>query len=262
MAVSKDAISSFYDAHSAKMLRDYVDGNIRVSAAIDLVIATLKGRRGRLLDIGCGIGISSNAFLKSLPGFEVLGIDISPRSIEIANRLFADPRVAFAVSDMSTLPAGGPFDAIAMIDVYEHFPRNEWPRLNATLSQCLAPDGVLILTTPSPFHQRYLEQHNPAGLQIVDETVELADIVNLAEALNGTVTHYRLEDCWRSNQYLHVVIDRAPKYEKPNLLRADDRSLARKAIDRAMHLLTTGKDRIAASERRARVRKRLGLNLK
>lgn len=262
MAVSRDAISSFYDAHSAHMLQDYVNGNLRVSAAIDLVIATLAGRKGRLLDIGCGIGISSSAFLQALPGFEVHGVDISPRSIEVANRLFAHPRGSFAVSDMSTLPSGGPFDAIAMIDVYEHFPRNQWSRLNATLSQCLAQDGVLILTTPSPFHQQHLEQHNPAGLQIVDETVELVDIANLTQALNGTLTHYRLEDCWRSNQYLHVVIDRAPKYEKPYFLRTPQRGLSSRVFDRAKVLVATGKHKVEALKRRARVKKRLGLNLK
>lgn len=261
MAVSKAAISSFYDVHSARMLQDYVQGNLRVSAAIDLVIATLTGRKGRLLDIGCGIGISSSAFIRALPEFEVLGVDISPRSIDIATRLFGTNRAAFAVSDLSTAPAEAPFDAIAMIDVYEHFPRSDWPRLNATLSACLAPEGVLILTTPSPLHQQHLQQHNPAALQIVDETVELADIANLATALQGTLTHYRLEHCWRSNQYLHVVIEKAPKFEKPYLLRPQKRSLHSRAVDRAKLVMTTSKHKVAAYQRRSRVKKRLGLSL-
>jgi trans-aconitate methyltransferase len=208
---NRDQIASFYDEFKQLGLRDFVYSNPRVEAAIRLVSSCVTSETRTLLDIGCGIGISTQQLHRRHPRVSLQGLDISPRCIEVARQLFGGPGIEFANHDLNTAPPGGPYDVVALLDVYEHVPRAQWPRLNQVLGESLSPRGILVLTTPSPLTQESLAQHDPGGLQVVDETVHCEDIVRLAQAVGGTMTLYRLASIWHTNDYLHAVIERAPR---------------------------------------------------
>jgi 2-polyprenyl-3-methyl-5-hydroxy-6-metoxy-1,4-benzoquinol methylase len=205
-------IAQFYDGFQLRLLRDYVYGNARVAGAIDRVCAWIDPECTTVLDVGCGIGTSSAAYANERPWVRVHGVDISPTNIETARRLFRTSRVSFDVSAMDAVPAGAPFDVVALIDVYEHVPRADWPALHSILSCCLSESGRLVLTTPTPLHQEYLARHNPQALQIVDETVQLDDIIKLQQDVRGTLVCSEYMSIWNTNDYFHVVIERSPKY--------------------------------------------------
>ncbi|TWT55862.1 SAM-dependent methyltransferase [Allorhodopirellula solitaria] len=262
MEIEKKSIAAFYDAHSERMLRDFVNGNARVSAAIDLVTTHLHGRNGKILDVGCGIGSASYLFAQKLTGFEVLGVDISPKSIEIGRKLFSGDRVSLAVSDMECSPEDGPFDAIVLVDVYEHIPREKWPDFNRVLASSLTPDGMLILTTPSSLHQSYLKECKPEGLQIVDETVEVSDVMSLARDLDATLVHYSMKSIWQTNDYLHVVIERCPQYS-PKVKSHQRKLTVNQRLRRKMrHLSGMSQEPVGVKERRCYVKERLGVDVK
>jgi 2-polyprenyl-6-hydroxyphenyl methylase/3-demethylubiquinone-9 3-methyltransferase len=113
---------------------------------------TLEKRYGqdlsivRLLDIGCGGGVLTEEF--AAMGCQVTGIDLSPRSIEIA-RLHAartglsiEYRVGTA-TQLSFEPAS--FDAVSCCDVLEHI--HEWKQVIAEAGRVLKPDGVFFFDT-------------------------------------------------------------------------------------------------------------------
>jgi 2-polyprenyl-3-methyl-5-hydroxy-6-metoxy-1,4-benzoquinol methylase len=256
---TSDEISTYYDDRNQKLLRGFVQGNRRVTYAVQLVKSALDGGGQSVLDIGCGIGATSFAYSQNNDRVRVHGVDISQKSIEIANALFRSKTVTFSVSDMSVPPHGRPFDIVALIDVYEHVPRDGRSRFNQVLSNCLAEDGTLVLTTPSPLHQEYLRRHQPGGLQIVDETVYLEDLLQLGRDVDTTLTYYKLVPVWRSHQYIHAVFQRRPQYEP--VARDSQRRgpFMRRVSNRLRKLVRGTREGSSVKARREHVRRRLGI---
>jgi hypothetical protein len=77
-------------------------------------------------------------------------------------------------------------------------------------------------------HQAHLAANHPSALQIVDETLGIGEIDGLARAIGGTVTSFNYHTVWRTNDYVHTIIERRPRDER----RGDTRTLARKALDK------------------------------
>lgn len=208
-AISSERIATYYDDFSKRLLRDYIRGNRRVERAARRVQSVFQSSTSSVLDVGCGVGTTSDSYVRSHPSLTVTGVDISPVNIEVATKLFASPRCKFAVSDLSVPPAGAPFDVIALIDVYEHVPARKRPEFNRTLGECLAPQGTAILTFPSEAHQLWLERNSPNELQVVDEVIRLGHVAELADTLNACVSLYECVTIWRPGDYVHVVLKRA-----------------------------------------------------
>ncbi|HEY8225371.1 MAG TPA: class I SAM-dependent methyltransferase [Pyrinomonadaceae bacterium] len=97
---------------------DYVDYG-RTSAEGGLALLKRYAARGRLLDIGCALGIFTKRFLDA--GLDVYGTDISEFAIDQAGLLVGPHRVRRADLDADDIPFDGYFDTIWMSDVIEHF---------------------------------------------------------------------------------------------------------------------------------------------
>ena len=77
----------------------------------------------RVLDIGCGTGISSK-FMGEL-GAKVVGIDISDKLIEFAKIHSRHENVSYVVGDATKLELDMTFDAITIIDCMEHIEKGK-----------------------------------------------------------------------------------------------------------------------------------------
>jgi glycosyltransferase involved in cell wall biosynthesis len=206
MGVSPQA-RAFYDDFTGRLLADMVYGNPRADAAVAYALAMAPRGARRILDIGCGVGWSSHLLRSRLPGAEVLGVDLSPHNLAVAARLFGRPGLSFIAADVTAWPAPEqPYDAIVLLDVYEHIPRGQRAGLHAFLRRALAPGGRLIVTCPTPAHQRYLREHEPGGLQPVDEDVTRADFEQLARDLGGALDDFRERTIWRPGDYHHATV--------------------------------------------------------
>lgn len=98
---------------------------------------------GRLLDIGCGLGL----FLESMmPPFAGFGTDISPYAVAQTQRRLPQANL-FVGSVLDGLPFKEPFDVITAINVMEHL---EQPaRAVRTIRQQLAPGGLFVAHLPT-----------------------------------------------------------------------------------------------------------------
>lgn len=117
-----------------------------------LQLLRLAGLRGletkKVLDVGCGVGTLS-LYCAAL-GATVKGIDVSPRAIKIAdqaNKSLGFQKVQFKQGELKQSSGPGKFDIALCFEVIEHV-KNETVFLRAIHSQ-LAPDGMLLLSTPS-----------------------------------------------------------------------------------------------------------------
>ncbi len=99
--------------------------------------------QGRLLEIGCALGIYTSAFLNM--GFDAYGLDISEFAIQEAEKRIGSERVALCDLDESEIPFHGTFNVIWMWDVLEHS-RDPY-RLLQKVTRAASPDARLIIRT-------------------------------------------------------------------------------------------------------------------
>jgi ubiquinone biosynthesis O-methyltransferase len=100
----------------------------------------------KILDVGCGNGVISRHLGRL--GFNVLGIDVSEKTIETAKTISPMPNVKFMTKSAEELVASGErYDAVICSEVLEHL--NDPGQLLKVLHDCLADKGKLIVTVPN-----------------------------------------------------------------------------------------------------------------
>ena len=106
--------------------------------------------RPRILDAGCGTGVSTDYLCHLNPGADVLGIDISAGALAVAKERLQRSGAAAQVSSLRQeqrslldLESEGPFDYINSVGVLHHLDQPEAGL--RSLAGRLAPDGLLHL---------------------------------------------------------------------------------------------------------------------
>ena len=100
----------------------------------------------KLLDVGVGSGWTSELF--AMRGYEVLGLDISPDMIDLANMRSGKAR--FLVCDYETGPIPGGFDVAVIYDALHHA-EDELSVLRNVFS-ALSDDGIIVTIEPGAGH--------------------------------------------------------------------------------------------------------------
>ncbi len=166
-----DEVQAYYDRLAPRLVE--VEGrNWHLQSRMALNLETIDrfaAPRGRVLDIGCGTGFLLERLAER--GFSGVGIDLSPESVEHAQRRLTEVGAAGRLSALvgsAYEPPPGPFDLIALTDVLEHL---EDPRACvAALRAELAPGGLLVISTPNrrslPGARRWLAEHGVPGIRL------------------------------------------------------------------------------------------------
>lgn len=146
----------------------------RKSYVLEMLEHDRRNRNGRILDIGCGPGIYAKDLLTL--GWEIWGIDLSPKMIEAAAESIAGlseahrGRAHFSVGQVGALPFDPSFfDAVLCIGVISYLEKLE--QSLSDISRVLKPGGSAILQLSnklSPFEFevafkkriKYLLRHN------------------------------------------------------------------------------------------------------
>ncbi|HET7037077.1 MAG TPA: class I SAM-dependent methyltransferase [Thermomicrobiaceae bacterium] len=103
-------------------------------------------RGASLLDLGCATGALVTARLAAR--FQVTGVDLSPRQIEIARA--AIPNARFIHADMTEVrfpPAS--FEAVTAFYALNHLPRRELAPLLTSIAAWLRPSGLFVASLPA-----------------------------------------------------------------------------------------------------------------
>jgi SAM-dependent methyltransferase len=112
---------------------------------------------GRALDLGCGTG--TNPITLACRGWQVIGVDFSPRAVRMARRKAARAGVSidFRVGDVSNLSElTGPFDSALDIGCLFTLKEGERRRYANGLSRLLRPGAIYMLYAwlPRPWRGR------------------------------------------------------------------------------------------------------------
>lgn len=249
----------YYDSVVSRRLADYVDGNPRVDRAFSSLVAEVSHRPQRILDLGCGVGVFSYWMHQRWPKAQVVGVDYSSRSIGVAGQLFGDKLLRYEKQDLRnpSILRLGRFDIITMIDVYEHVRTEDRPVVHDHIGQLLSDQSLLFLTTPTPAYQDYLRREDPAGLQPVDEDIDLRELGALAQSTRMDIVQYKKVSIWRCGDYAHTVMMRPPLGAEA-LVEAGDERGPRSIWSRLRRKLVTLKRDHERSRRRERCAQLLG----
>lgn len=155
-----------------------------------------------ILEIGCGIGSVTSLLAKANSKGSVLGVDISPKSIELARKNLAKRKnVRFQVSDMSDFRVEHRFDLVVLPDVIEHIPVEQHPALFATIAAHLVPNGRVLINVPNAQLLEYLHKHQPQTLQVIDQPIHIDSLMRvvydqglLLEEMHGYGLRYDLAE--------------------------------------------------------------------
>jgi SAM-dependent methyltransferase len=206
MTTSLQEVRSYYDEHVIGKIRGFIEVNPRVERAWLTIEQWAPNNPQRILEVGCGIGdISwrmSHRWLES----EVVGLDVSRKSLEIAQKLFTSPRLSFLEGPLTKGRIIGKFDLIVLMDVYEHIAVADRSVLHEALRELRSDEGRIVLSFPTPHHQAWLRKHKPDGIQPVDEDIHGATILKLASDTETEVLLYQEVNVWHEGDYAHAVL--------------------------------------------------------
>lgn len=202
-----DKTAEFYDTFNSRLLKDYIRGNKRVSEQRCFFFKTLRAEHKRILVVGCGLGdITANIAQRMKDSF-VLGLDISPENISVAQKLFSLPNLEYRLCNVIDDDIEDNWDIAFFPDVYEHIPKHLREKLHQRLGGIINSSARCVLTCPTLSQQDFLRRKGE-GLQIIDEDVSVSDLCDFAQDVGGELTYYTRKSIFRKGDYLHAIIDR------------------------------------------------------
>jgi SAM-dependent methyltransferase len=107
------------------------------------------GEPRRLLEFGCGIGGNISYLRRAFPSTEIMGSDISAKSLEMAR--LENPDIYFW-REGGTDDAQGDFDMIFVAGVFHHVPLSEREPVARLLFSRLVPGGQVFIFEHNPYN--------------------------------------------------------------------------------------------------------------
>ena len=166
-----DETIGYYDANAAGFVADTVNVEF---GALQKAFADMLPEGGRVLDLGCGSGRDSLAFLEA--GFAVDAVDGSAQMVQTASELTGLP-VAHAL--FADYEPEGLYDGIWACSSLLHVPASELAGVIAKYARALATNGTFYLSFKLGTHDGmrngrwFTDLDEPAFRDLVAEVPEL-----------------------------------------------------------------------------------------
>lgn len=136
----KREVEAGYDAMAGRYLAGKDPKDVATLSALEDLAKRLPGGAS-VLDLGCGAGVPATRWLSER--FEVTGVDISTRQLELARR--NAPKAKLVRSGMTAFDAApGSFGAVVALLSIIHVPREEHPALFRNIFRWLEPGGYFL----------------------------------------------------------------------------------------------------------------------
>jgi ubiquinone/menaquinone biosynthesis C-methylase UbiE len=155
---------SFYPALKYKIFTPFYDWFIRLTMPEKevknrvLELAEISGKQ-TVLDFGCGTGTLASYALHQYPEIVMIGLEVDPKMIEIANsKNIADFNLFLFDGKIIPFPENH-FDKVLSTWVFHHLSREEKIQALKEIRRVLKPEGIFVIADwghPSNFSKRCL----------------------------------------------------------------------------------------------------------
>lgn len=105
-----------------------------------------------LLDFGCGIGNSLPHLADAFPKTQIIGLDVSKKSLDIAEDRFGDVATYLKFDGKTIPPEAAPFDIAFTACVFHHIPEQQHVALLTEINQAMRPGGLFMLFEHNPYN--------------------------------------------------------------------------------------------------------------
>jgi len=115
-------------------------------------IVSFLPKSGIILDLGCGYGLLANYLSIRLQNAKIIGLDLDPKRIEIAQKTVRDrSNIEFLSRDLTGDLSGLPScSGIVLTDVLHHLPLNYQSSILKQIFALLERNGVLVMLEVNP----------------------------------------------------------------------------------------------------------------
>jgi predicted TPR repeat methyltransferase len=136
----RDHVVAYFDDFAPDFDEQVVDKlGYRVPQALAELVRPALGGKARVLDLGCGTGLMGAAM--SSPGIELIGVDLSPRMLELARKrgVYAELIQAEASEALARAPADS-YGAVLAADVFIYI--GDLAEVFRGVARVLRPGGI------------------------------------------------------------------------------------------------------------------------
>ncbi len=228
-------VKEWYNDFTVSQIKTSV--NLRHYSIISKLIQSGLKKNSKVIEIGCGIGTLTGLILKYISKGFLVGVDISDKSIKIANeRLGNSTRMELIVSDMKNFEHKEKFDFVVLPDVLEHIPESDHPELFKTLNNITHEKSKVIIHIPHPRALDFYREHQPQLLQIIDQSIEADSLLKSAYQANFVLNKYMAYKLF-NDQPDYVYIEFEKKYLQSPLSISKTKIILKKLKLRLTYLL-------------------------
>lgn len=157
-ALRERNVGRFYDSLASVYDEVFTDHLLHIEKITELLAEKSSGKLGcKVLDLACGTGLLSTKLAGQ--GFQVTGLDISSRSLDVLRK--KDSRVRAVCGNVEDLPFDDDeFDSVVCLGAWRHF--DDPGRVVDEIYRVLTPDGDVVIGYFPPKPGAFLK--NPSGL--------------------------------------------------------------------------------------------------
>lgn len=155
---------SVFDRRAVDYQEKFMDVS-RYHASLDLFCERVSPSGAEVLELACGPGNNTRYLLQKRPDFRILGTDLAPRMVELAQA--NNPDASFQVMDCRAVSQlNRTFDAVMCGFGLPYLTREEAAQLIADAAGVLQPGGILYLSTMEDDYAKSGIHQSSAGDQL------------------------------------------------------------------------------------------------
>lgn len=153
---------------NCRFLQDYFKKNY-----LPILKTRIKTEIPVILEIGCNDGAGATALKLMFPQMDYTGVDLSPKSIELAKEKLSGPKMKFVCADSSSWCEAHPnkYDLIIFKAVMEHIPKCDLDHFLCSIrlaAKTNGEGGVILADVPNmdwilASHERYMDLTHECG---------------------------------------------------------------------------------------------------
>jgi ubiquinone/menaquinone biosynthesis C-methylase UbiE len=143
--MSTSNIKIMFDKYADKYEEKYMSVDL-YKASLDSFCAEITSEKASVLDVGCGPGNVTQYLLKQQPNFNILGIDLAPKMIALAQK--NNPSASFKIMNGANLSGlSKTFHGIVCAFVLPYISKKNVVEFINSMASILKKDGLLYIST-------------------------------------------------------------------------------------------------------------------